>query len=198
MSGSNGEIDPEIHAKLDQCRYHYPGVSNDVPLSIATFENLASHPNIVGTKFSHGNVSHHAQVALSPKIDHSRFRLYSGQGQQLLPVVMVGGAGVIDGLAASFPLTVTRLYTLSTTLPLDQAGLEEARKIQYLVSAASELICVKWGVIGIKEAVYKILGIGNLDGGRLPIAGTVDGIGGDWSVLDETISELKKIEASLS
>lgn len=183
---------------MDFVRYHYPGVSNNVPLSIATFENLASHPNIVGAKFSHGNISHHAQVALSPKIDHSNFRLFSGQGQQLLPVVMVGGAGVIDGLAASFPRTVTRLYKLSTTLPLDKAALEEARKIQYLVSAASEFICVKWGVIGIKEAVYKVLGIGNMDGGRLPISGTVDGIGGGWSTLDVTISGLREIEASLS
>jgi len=34
--------------------YHYPGVTNNLYIAPATFEKLAAHPNIVGTKLSHG------------------------------------------------------------------------------------------------------------------------------------------------
>ncbi|KAH8148256.1 uncharacterized protein LAJ45_07708 [Morchella importuna] len=177
--------------------YHYPGVSNNIQISMETFERLSQHPNIVGAKFSHGNISHHAQVALSPEIAHKTFRLYSGQGQQLLPVVMVGGAGVIDGLAATFPKTVVRLYQLATTLPMTDEALVEARQLQWLVSKASELVCVKWAVVGIKECVARVLGMGNLEGGRLPIKGCVKDIGGDWAAVEQTIEELVSVEKSL-
>ncbi|MBE3045302.1 hypothetical protein IMZ48_22665, partial [Candidatus Bathyarchaeota archaeon] len=52
---------------------------------------------------SHGDVSHHVQVSTDPKIDHDKFRVFSGFGQQLGPIVLFGAAGVIDGLAAFYP-----------------------------------------------------------------------------------------------
>jgi dihydrodipicolinate synthase/N-acetylneuraminate lyase len=37
-------------AKADYGRYHYPAVTNNVVVSIETYEKLAQHPNIVGCK----------------------------------------------------------------------------------------------------------------------------------------------------
>lgn len=68
-----------------------------------TYRILAQHPNIVGCKMSHAVVSWHNQVSLDPKIDHNKFRVYSGLGQQLGPIVIFDAAGVIDGLAAIYP-----------------------------------------------------------------------------------------------
>jgi 2-keto-3-deoxy-L-rhamnonate aldolase len=81
---------------------------------------------------SHGRVDRHIQVSLHPSINHSTFNLYSGFGQNLFPIVSLGGAGVIDGLAAFFPKTVVALYKLSSTLPITEEamrmGLRELRK----------------------------------------------------------------------
>ena len=176
--------------------YHYPGVSNHVVILPDTVVQLSKHRNIVGAKFSHGDVSRHCQVSLSPQVDDN-FRLFSGLGQQLSSVVLMGAAGVIDGLAATFPRTVVRLYKLSTTYPITKERLADIRRLQYLVSKASESVCVKWGVVGIKECVYKVAGFGNKDGGRLPIAGSVSDIGGKWADAEDVIGELQEVEKSL-
>ncbi|RQM05295.1 hypothetical protein DH86_00001829, partial [Scytalidium sp. 3C] len=111
--------------------YYYPGVSNNVKVAPSTFVKLAAHPNIVGCKLSHGDVSHHAQIASSPKIDHTNFYTFSGLGQQLLPVVAVGGAGVIDGSAGFFPKSVVHLYNLSVKSNPSEAEIKERRLLQY-------------------------------------------------------------------
>lgn len=121
---------------------------------------------------SHGNVSHHVQVSLNPKIDHSKFRVYSGFGQQLGPIVVFNAGGVIDGLAAIFPKTISCLFSLASKRPLDETTLEEVRRLQWKVSAAEEFI-VKNGILGIREGIYKVLGFGHLAGGRLPLRGAL-------------------------
>lgn len=174
-------------------RYHYPGVTNNVQVEVSTYATLAAHRNIVGAKLSHGNVSHHLQVSLHPRIDHARFRLYSGFGQQLFAVVAMGGAGVVDGLAAAFPKTVVRLYELSVRRPLDDAALDEVRRLQYVVSAAEELV-VRWGIKGIKEAVWRAHGMGNGDGGRAPLEGNM---GSDWDKWAVELEAIGAIESAL-
>ena len=123
---------------------------------------------------SHGNVSHHVQVSLDPKIDHEQFRVFSGFGQQLGPIVVFGAAGVIDGLAAIYPKTVVALFNaVSKVNEGDKEALKEARRLQYVVSKAEEFIG-KTGVVGIKDAVYRVTGLGENEGGRLPLKGRLD------------------------
>lgn len=117
-------------------------------------------------------MSHHVQVSLHPDIDHKKFRVFSGFGQQLGPIVVFNAGGVIDGLAAIFPKTVSRLFSLAAKRPLDEATLEEVRRLQWKVSAAEEFI-VKNGILGIREAIHKVLGFGHLSGGRLPLKGSL-------------------------
>ncbi|KAK3680436.1 hypothetical protein B0T22DRAFT_177669 [Podospora appendiculata] len=152
--------------------YNYPGVTNNVLVQPETYMDLAAHPNIVGCKMSHGNVSHHVQVSLDPKIDHDEFRVYSGFGQQLGPIVLFGAAGVIDGMAAFYPKTVVRLMALAEKGEINAETRAEIHHLQFVVSRAEEFV-VRYGMIGIKEGVFRLTGLGTQEGGRLPIRGTL-------------------------
>lgn len=139
-------------------------------------------------------MSHHVQVALDPEIDHAKFRVYSGFGQQLGPIVLFGAAGVIDGLAAIYPKTVVRLMDLAEKRPVDQASLEEANRLQYVVSKAEEYIR-KGGIIGMREGIFRVTGLGNLEGGRLPLKGRL--ADGEWEALRETyLIDIETVEGS--
>ncbi|KAI0534977.1 hypothetical protein GGR58DRAFT_480805 [Xylaria digitata] len=160
--------------------YYYPGVSNNVKITPSTFVTLAKHANIVGCKLSHGDVSVHAQIASNPVIDHDQFRTFTGLGQQLLPVVAVGGAGAIDGCAGFFPKTVVRLYELSVKNQLSEAEASERRRLQFKVSSIEELVA-KFGTVGIKEAISRLRGFGERDGTRLPLHGGIPGGDAEWA-----------------
>ncbi|KAK7747465.1 hypothetical protein SLS53_001720 [Cytospora paraplurivora] len=175
--------------------YNYPGVTNNVLVAPETYTALAQHPRIVGAKLSHGNVSHHVQVSLDPAIDHEKFRVYSGFGQQLGPIVFFGAAGVIDGLAAIYPKTVTRLFDLAEQRPITPETLAEVQKLQYVVSKAEEYI-VKTGILGIREAIFRVTGLGTLEGGRLPLKGKLPD--GEWEKLRGAyLTDIEKSESSL-
>jgi 2-keto-3-deoxy-L-rhamnonate aldolase len=170
-------------------------VSNNIRVVPSTFAALAKHPNIVGCKLSHGDVSVHAQVASNPGIDHTKFHTFTGLGQQLLPVVSVGAAGAIDGSAGFFPKSVIHLYGLAVkTQPTDD-DVKERRLLQFKVSSVEELV-VKFGTVGIKEAISRLRGLGDVDGTRLPLFGDM---GGDveWNRWKEAIDALEVVEKSL-
>lgn len=105
-----------------------------------TFEILSPHPNIVGCKLSHGDVSKHVLIASNPRIDHETFQAFTGPGQQLLPAQTVGCAGAIDGLAGIFPQSVVHLFNLFSAGPANAPKWKEMREIQYKVSVAEELV----------------------------------------------------------
>lgn len=140
-------------------------------------------------------MSHHVQVALDPEIDHAKFHVYSGFGQQLGPIVLFGASGVIDGLAAIYPKTVVRLMNLAVKRPVDQAGLEEANRLQYVVSKGEEYIG-KGGIIGIREGIFRVVGLGNLEGGRLPLKGRL--AEGEWEALREAyLTDIGRTEKTI-
>lgn len=144
---------------------------------------------------SHGDVSTHLQVSLDPRIDHSTFRVYSGFGQQLGPIVLCGAAGVIDGLASFYPKTVVRLMELSAKRPVDQVTLEEVHRLQYAVSRAEGFI-ERTGIIGIREGIIRVAGMGGLEGGRLPLCGRLNE--DVWRALHASLlAGIEQIESSL-
>jgi len=176
--------------------YHYPGVSNNVRVVPSTFATLSKHPNIVGCKLSHGDVSYHAQIGANPKIDHTHFHTFTGLGQQLLPVISLGCEGTIDGTAGFFPKSVIRLYNLSLKNQPTDEEVKERRLLQYKVSSVEELV-VKFGTVGIKEAISRILGMGDRDGTRLPLTGGIPGGDKEWENWKEAIGDLEAVEKSI-
>jgi len=162
----------------------------------STFATLSKHPNIVGCKLSHGDVSSHAQIASNPSIDHTKFHTFTGLGQQLLPVLSIGCAGTIDGTAGFFPKSVVHLYHLSIKTSPTEAEIKERRLLQYKVSSAEELV-VRFGTVGIKEAVSRILGMGDVDGTRLPLFGGLPGGDKEWENWKGVIGDLEAVERTL-
>ncbi|KAF8469497.1 hypothetical protein BDZ91DRAFT_694253 [Kalaharituber pfeilii] len=135
--------------------YHYPAVSNNLTLTIPTFNVLARHPKIVGCKLSHGNVSLHTQLACSGL---PNFHIFSGLGQQLFPIIAVGCHGAIDGLAGVYPKSLVRLFDLAWGFVYDEGTvsgeerkrrLEEVRKLQAVVSRGEEFV-EEEGTVGLK------------------------------------------------
>jgi len=76
---------------------------NLLPASVAV---LAKHPNIVGIKEASGNISQIAQVAhlCGDSID-----IYSGNDDQIVPVMSLGGKGVISVLSNLMPAETSRI-----------------------------------------------------------------------------------------
>jgi len=177
--------------------YHYPGVTNNLYISPATFEKLANHPNIVGTKLSHGVIDDQTLIAASPRIDHDHFYVFTGLGQNLLPVLTIGGVAAIDALAAIFPRVLVRLYQTfqdSAAKGTTKKDIDEMRELQYRI-CEGEKIVARWGVVGVKEALARLWSIGDRKGGRLPLAGGFEDEQ-EWSRWDDVFQGLKTLEQS--
>ena len=69
-------------------------------LSPETCRILSQHPNIVGIKEASGNFS---QIAEISRLCGPDFAIYSGNDDQILPVLSLGGQGVISVLANVLP-----------------------------------------------------------------------------------------------
>jgi 4-hydroxy-tetrahydrodipicolinate synthase len=70
----------------------------------ATVAKLAEHPNIVSIKEASGNISQIAKVAAACDID-----IYSGNDDQIVPVMSLGGKGVISVLSNIMPAQTAQI-----------------------------------------------------------------------------------------
>ncbi len=65
--------------------------------------------------------------------------------------------------------------------------------MQYKVSTVEELV-VKFGTVGIKEAISRVLGMGDRDGTRLPLTGGIPGGDEEWENWKEAFGDLEAVE----
>ena len=72
----------------------------------ATVAELAKHPNIVAIKEASGNISQIAQVA---HLCGDAIDIYSGNDDQIVPVMSLGGKGVISVLSNLLPAETSRI-----------------------------------------------------------------------------------------
>lgn len=77
-----------------------------VNIEAATYLALAEHPNIGGIKEASGNISKITEVAalVGDKLD-----IYSGNDDQIVPILSVGGIGVISVLSNLLPAETSEL-----------------------------------------------------------------------------------------
>ena len=78
-------------------------------LTPASVKALASHPNIVGVKEASGNISQIAEIAA---LCGDGFDLYSGNDDQIVPIMSLGGKGVISVLSNLLPGETSRMCHL--------------------------------------------------------------------------------------
>ena len=115
---------------------------NLLPASVAA---LADHPNIVGIKEACGNISQIAELAalVGDKID-----IYSGNDDQILPILSLGGKGVISVLSNIMPRE-----TIEICRSFFAGNIEESRELQLrLLPLINSLFC-EVNPIPVKAAV---------------------------------------------
>ncbi|MFR4985799.1 MAG: 4-hydroxy-tetrahydrodipicolinate synthase [Lachnospirales bacterium] len=116
-----------------------------------TVLELSKVDNIVGIKEASGNISQIVEIASICKED---FYIYSGNDNQILPMLSIGGKGVISVMANIIPKDTHNI--IQKFLDND---FEESKKIQLLsVELASALFC-EVSPIPVKTAL-EIMGYG--------------------------------------
>ena len=79
--------------------YNVPGRTG-CSISVSNVERLSKHENIVGIKEASGSMSYAAKIAHCVSDD---FALYSGNDDIVLPILSIGGSGVISVYANVMP-----------------------------------------------------------------------------------------------
>ena len=71
-----------------------------------TYARLAEHENIVGIKEANSDIS---KIASTAALTDGRLTLYSGNDDQILPILSLGGKGVISVLSNLLPAETSRM-----------------------------------------------------------------------------------------
>ncbi|KAJ4480133.1 aldolase [Lentinula aciculospora] len=142
--------------------YNFPTVTAGIDLDSDLISSLATHPNIVGTKLSCGNVGKIQR--LSSSFDSkSDFATFAGKSDVFLHTLLSGGAGTIAALVNLVPKIHTRIYQLFREYQETKNAkvLEEAFVLQAKLSAADWGVSKIGGVGGVKAIVAREFGYGN-------------------------------------
>lgn len=95
-------------------------------LQPATLAKLAEHPRIVGVKEASGNISQVAQIAA---LCGDQLDIYSGNDDQIVPILSLGGKGVISVLSNLLPKETSELCHRYFNGQVKEAA---AMQLQYL------------------------------------------------------------------
>lgn len=127
-------------------------------ISIDALKELAKIDNIVGIKEASGNISYTAQVAAQvPDL-----YIYSGNDDMIIPIMSLGGKGVISVLANVLPEETHRMCR-----DYLDGNVEKARKAQLDLLDLANKLFIEVNPIPVKTAVNMMgYNVGNL---RLPL-----------------------------
>ena len=125
----------------------------------ATVARLSEHPNIVAIKEASGNISQIAELAalVGDKMD-----IYSGNDDQILPILALGGKGVISVLSNPMPTETAELCRR-----FFEGDLAGARKLQLDLLPFVNALFSEVNPIPVKAAMAK-MGFGE-NSLRLPL-----------------------------
>ena len=138
--------------------YNVPGRTG-CAISPACCARLSHHPNIAGIKEASGNIGYTAKIA---RLVGEDFCLFSGNDDMIVPVLSLGGCGVISVWANICPKTC---HELVAAFHAGDVARARALQLQYL-DLIDALFC-EVNPIPIKEAMNQ-LGM-NVGGYRLPL-----------------------------
>ena len=146
------------HVGIPMILYNVPSRTG-VTIQPETYRILSEHPNIRGAKEAGGNMS---MIAKTAALCGDGFDIYSGNDDQTIPIMALGGKGVISVLANIMPRQTHDMCRLFLV-----GKLEESRKMQlYLLDIMEALF---WDVNPIPvKAALSIMGM-CMDSCRLPL-----------------------------
>ena len=170
------------HFKMIASSTSLPIIMYNVPsrtgmsLTYEEIKELKEIPNICGIKEASGNISFIAKVA---SLIDDNFSLLSGNDDQIVPVMSLGGDGVISVLANIAPSTVHNM----TSLMLD-GNYKDAYKLQLKYLDLANDLFLETNPIPVKEALnYMGFNVGHV---RLPL----DEMGPKKEILHHEIDRL--------
>ena len=102
----------------------------------ATVAALAEHPNIVAIKEASGNISQIAQVAALCK---GKMDIYSGNDDQIVPILSLGGKGVISVLSNPLPAETVKICRLWREGKTDEAAALQLKLLPLIDALFSEV-----------------------------------------------------------
>lgn len=125
----------------------------------ATVAELEKHPNIQGIKEASGDISQVTEVA---RLCSDDFYIYSGNDDQIVPVLSIGGHGVISVVANILPNETHELV-----FHYLRGEIEKARIMQLKMNGLINSLFIETNPIPIKTAMNLLgMGAGEL---RLPL-----------------------------
>ncbi|NYT06038.1 MAG: 4-hydroxy-tetrahydrodipicolinate synthase [Methanomicrobiales archaeon] len=125
--------------------YNVPGRTGQ-NLAVDLVAELARHPNIVGIKEASGNITQISEI-IEATIDED-FLVLSGDDAMTLPILALGGDGVISVAANVEPARMVRLYEM-----YQKGEMQEARNIHYALSPLFRGMFIDTNPIPVKKAV---------------------------------------------
>lgn len=138
--------------------YNVPGRTG-CSISCEAVKELSRHENIVGIKEASGDISYVSKISQYANED---FAIYSGNDDMIVPILSLGGAGVISVLANILP----RETHLMVKAFLD-GDVKTAREIQLRYLEFINALFIETNPIPIKEAMNR-MGF-QVGGYRLPL-----------------------------
>lgn len=143
--------------------YNVPGRTGcEIPVDVVG--ELSRHEKIIGIKEASGNLSYVAKIA---KYANENFAIYSGNDDVILPVLSLGGSGVISVLANVMPQETHDLVMNYLNGNVNEATAEQLRLMDFINNLFIEV-----NPIMCKEAM-NLLGMG-VGGFRLPLCNATE------------------------
>ncbi len=130
--------------KIPIILYNIPGRTG-MNITVETLEKLAHHKNIAAIKEASGNISYVAQVAAAcgDLID-----IYSGNDDMIVPIMSLGGKGVISVLSNILPKETHEITQLCLNNDFKKAGELQLKYLELINSLFCEV-----NPIPVKEAM---------------------------------------------
>lgn len=116
-----------------------------VNISPSSVKQLCEHPNIVGIKEASGNISQVVEIARYVSED---FSLYSGNDDMIVPLLSVGGSGVISTVANVIPQETSQMVHKYLDGEVD-----EAREMQLAMKPLIDALFIEVNPIPVKAAL---------------------------------------------
>jgi len=138
--------------------YNVPGRTG-FNISPNTLYELSKHPNIKGVKEASGSISQVAEIA---RLCPDDFAIYSGNDDMIVPILSLGGIGVISVVANILPKdTHNMVYSFL------ENDIEKARYLQLKMKPLIDALFIEANPIPIKKAMNLLgMDVGDL---RLPL-----------------------------
>lgn len=129
-----------------------------------TYAELAKHPNINATKEANGDIS---SIAKTIALCGDELNVYSGDDDQTLPILALGGKGVISVFANVLPKQMHDIC-----LNYSNGAIEESRKEFLYYLDLMQKLFIDVNPIPVKEALNQMgFGVGDC---RLPLPNMTD------------------------